>query len=92
MVHCYTDEDKKKLSVRLNRISGQINGINKMIQENRDCMDVLNQILSIQSALRGVWKQVVRGHLQHCVTDSLKHNKHSDEIIDELVEHIEKLR
>lgn len=92
MVHCYTDEDKKKLTVRLNRISGQINGINKMIQENRDCMDVLNQILSTQSALRGVWKQVVRGHLQHCVTDSIKQNKHSDEIIDELVEHIEKLR
>lgn len=48
--------------------------------------------MSTQAALRGVWKQVVRGHLQHCVTESLIQNKDSDSIIDELVEHIEKLR
>lgn len=92
MTHCYSEEEKVRLERRLNRIAGQVNGINKMIQGNRDCMEVLNQILSTQSALRGVWKQVVKGHLEHCVTDALKKNKHSEEIITELVEHIEKLR
>jgi len=91
MTHCYSEDEKIRLEKRLNRISGQINGINKMIQDNRDCMEVLNQILSTQSALKGVWKQVVKVHLEHCVTDALKNNKHSDEIINELVEHIERL-
>lgn len=91
MAH-FTQEDKKKLTVRLNRISGQINGLSKMINDDRECIEILNQVVSTQAALRGVWKQVVRGHLQHCVTDALIANKNSEQLIDELVEHIEKLR
>lgn len=91
MAH-YTEEDKKKLTVRLNRIAGQVNGLSKMIADDRECMDVLNQIESTQAALRGVWKQVVRGHLQHCVYDALRQNKNADQIIDDLVNHIDKLR
>ncbi len=89
---CYTEEDKKKLIVRLNRIAGQVNGLSRMISEDRECMEVLNQIVSTQAALRGVWKQVVRGHLQHCVSEALKQNKNGDQIIDDLVDHIDKLR
>lgn len=91
MTH-FSPEEKKRLIVRLNRISGQLNGLSKMVTEDRECIEILNQIVSTQAALRGVWKQVVRGHLQHCVTESLIQNKNSDAIIDELVEHIEKLR
>lgn len=91
MAH-FTQEDKKKLTVRLNRISGQINGLSKMINDDRECIEILNQVVSTQAALRGVWKQVVRGHLQHCVTDALIANKNSEQLIEELVEHIEKLR
>lgn len=89
---CIEDSRKKKLIIRLNRISGQINGLAKMIDSDRECIDILNQIVSAQAALRGVWKQVVRGHLSHCVADAIKKNKHGDEIIEELVEHIDKLR
>lgn len=88
----FIEEDKKRLTVRLNRIAGQVNGLSKMIKDDRDCIEILNQIISTQAALRGVWKQVVRGHLQHCVTEALLNNKNSEEIIDELVEHIDKLR
>lgn len=91
MAH-YTEEDKKKLIIRLNRIAGQVNGLSRMISDDRECIDVLNQIVSTQAALRGVWKQVVRRHLQHCVYDALKQNKNGDQIIDDLVEHIDKLR
>jgi len=91
MAH-FTQDDKKRLTVRLNRIAGQVNGLSKMITDDRECIEILNQIISTQAALRGVWKQVVRGHLQYCVTESVKQNKNSDEIIDELVEHIDKLR
>lgn len=89
---CFDNEDKKNLEIRLNRIAGQINGINKMVMQDRECIEILNQIISTQAALRGVWKQVVRGHLRHCITDSFRENKNSDELIDELVEHIEKLK
>lgn len=88
----FSDDDKKKLIVRLNRISGQINGLGKMINDDRECIEILNQIVSTQAALRGVWKQVVRVHLEHCVTEALVANKNSSELIEELVEHIEKLR
>lgn len=91
MAH-FTNEDKKKLTVRLNRILGQINGLSKMISEDRECIEVLNQILSTQAALKGVWKQVVRGHLKHCVTDAFIANKDGDELIEKLVEHIEKIK
>ena len=63
-----------------------------MITENRDCMEILNQITSAQSALKGVWKEVVRGHLQNCIKDALKNNKDSQTLIDELIEHLDKIK
>lgn len=92
MSFCCNDEEKKKLATRLNRIEGQIRGINKMVAENRDCMEILNQIISCQAALKGVWKEVVRGHLQNCITDALKTGKNSAALIDELAEHLEKMK
>lgn len=92
MSFCCNEEEKKKLSQRLNRIEGQIRGINKMIEEDRDCMEILNQILSSQSALKGVWKEVVRGHLQNCISEALKTNKDSQALINELVEHLDKMK
>lgn len=92
MSFCYNEHDKKHLTTRLNRIEGQVRGINKMLAENRDCMEILNQITSAQSALKGVWKEVVRGHLQNCITDALKNNKDSEALINELIEHLEKIK
>lgn len=92
MSFCCNEDEKKKLNQRLNRIEGQIRGINKMIEEDRDCMEILNQILSTQSALKGVWKEVVRGHLQNCISQALKTDKDSQSLINELVEHIDKLK
>lgn len=92
MSFCCNEDEKKKLSQRLNRIEGQIRGINKMIEEDRDCMEILNQILSSQSALKGVWKEVVRGHLQNCISEALKTNKDSQALINELVEHLDKMK
>ena len=48
MSFCYNENDKKRLTARLNRIEGQVRGVNKMITENRDCMEILNQITSAQ--------------------------------------------
>lgn len=78
--------------MRLNRIEGQIRGIHKMVEENRECMEILNQIMSCQSALKGVWKEVVRGHLQNCIKDAMKSDKNSAELIAELVSHLDKIK
>lgn len=92
MSFCKNEDEKKKLETRLNRIEGQIRGIHKMIENERDCIEILNQITSCQSALKGVWKEVVRSHLQNCIKDGLKAGTKADTLIDELVEHLDKIK
>lgn len=53
---------------RLNRISGQIDGIKKMIEDGRYCLDIINQIKAVRSALKSVEKNILQKHIQHCVT------------------------
>ena len=57
---------------RLRRIEGQVRGLQRMIEDERYCADVLTQISSVQEALRGVGKLMMRNHLEHCVTDALR--------------------
>ena len=57
---------------RLRRIEGQVRGLERMVEEGRYCADILMQIASVQQALRGVARLLMRNHLQHCVTDALK--------------------
>ena len=58
---------KEKNLKRLKRIEGQVRGIHRMIEQDRYCAEVLVQIASVQQALRGLSKQVMQGHLEHCV-------------------------
>ena len=60
--------------VRLRRIKGQIEGVERMIEENRYCMDIVSQIRSIMAALRSAEGLVMERHLRHCVTDAIKAN------------------
>jgi DNA-binding FrmR family transcriptional regulator len=57
---------------RLNRIKGQIDGIDKMIRENRYCPDIVIQIKAIRSALRSLEANIVESHIKHCVTTAIK--------------------
>ncbi len=88
----HTENAKQKITARINRIEGQMRGIKKMIDDEKPCMDVLNQISSVQAALKGLWKEVVHGHLQNCMHDALKSGKNADKLIHELVEHLDKLK
>lgn len=65
-------EDIKKLKSRLNRISGQINGIIKMVDDNRYCGDILTQVSAAESALREVGYIILNDHLLTCVKDDVK--------------------
>ena len=62
------------LNKRLNKVSGQLNGVIKMINENRYCEDVLIQISAIESALKEVGYLILKDHLLSCVTNDIKNN------------------
>ena len=62
------DEDaRKQVRGRLNRVSGQIAGIQRMIDEDRYCVDILNQIAAARSALDALGIELLTGHLESCV-------------------------
>ena len=52
---------------RLRRIGGQINGIERMLDEGRSCIDVLNQLISVRKALKGLTEAIIHEHLEHCI-------------------------
>ncbi len=56
---------------RLRRIEGQVRGLQKMVDDERYCADIVIQISSVQEALRGVSKALMRNHLQHCATQAI---------------------
>ena len=56
---------------RLKRIEGQVRGVSKMIEDDRYCMDVLMQIAAMQQALRGVSRELMHKHLEHCIHDAV---------------------
>jgi DNA-binding FrmR family transcriptional regulator len=64
-------ELKAQALARLKRIEGQIRGLQKMVEDERYCGDVLVQVASVHEALRGVGKLLMRNHLRHCITDAL---------------------
>ncbi len=85
-------EDRARLLARLKRIEGQVKGLQRMVEEDRYCVDILGQIASVQEAMRGVGKQLLRGHLAHCVTDALRSGDPAEEArtYEELMEVIYK--
>jgi DNA-binding FrmR family transcriptional regulator len=80
--------DSKASTVkRLNRIEGQVRGLQRMIDGDRYCADILTQISSVQEALRGVSRELMRNHLKHCATGAIKvGGKPADEMYDEIVD------
>ena len=76
------------LLARISRIEGQVRGIARMVEEDRYCIDILNQIEAIKAALRRVEVEVLKGHAAHCVAHAIKSGNEKDqkEKFSELVE------
>lgn len=66
------EERRKDLLLRLSRIEGQVRGIKQMVEEDRRCMDILQQVSSVQEALRGVSKVMMRNYLENCGTTGIR--------------------
>jgi DNA-binding FrmR family transcriptional regulator len=72
---------------RLRRIEGQVRGLQRMVEDDRYCADILTQISSVQEALRGVGRELMRNHLKHCATHAIRQGEESAEAMyDELIE------
>ena len=72
---------------RLRRIEGQIRGLQKMVEEDRYCPDILVQVSSVQEALRSVGRELMRNHLKHCATAAIAAGADkADAMYDELLE------
>jgi len=64
-------ENKEKVKNRLRRIGGQIGGIERMVEEERYCIDILTQIAAVTTALESVSVKLLEGHVRHCVADAI---------------------
>jgi DNA-binding FrmR family transcriptional regulator len=63
--------DKDKLKKRLHRVEGQVRGIERMVDEDRYCIDVLTQIGAVRTALESIGFELLNDHVTHCVSDAL---------------------
>ena len=72
---------------RLRRVEGQVRGIQKMVEEERYCADILTQLGAVHEALRSVGRELLRNHLHHCASAAvLKGGEHAKDVYDELIE------
>jgi DNA-binding FrmR family transcriptional regulator len=65
-------DTKQAVLTRLRRIEGQVRGLQKMVEEERYCADVLAQVASAQEALRGAGRALLHNHLRHCATAAIR--------------------
>src|SRR5437899_7128034 len=81
-------EIKEANQKRLRRIEGQVRGLQKMVEEDRYCADVIVQIASVQEALRGVARNLMKNHMRHCAAKALQSGKkaETEAMYDELLE------
>jgi DNA-binding FrmR family transcriptional regulator len=82
------DADAKERNIkRLRRIEGQVRGLQKMVEEERYCADIMTQISSVHEALRAVGRELMRNHLKHCAASAIRSSEEdASGMYDELVE------
>lgn len=84
------DARKTEVRNRLSRVKGQVEGVERMLAENRPCLEILTQISAAQEALRGVGRVMVRNYLERCAASAIKAGR-EQEVYDELMDVIFKL-
>jgi DNA-binding FrmR family transcriptional regulator len=83
------EQELKKLTNRLSRIEGQVRGIRGMVENDAYCVDIITQVMAVQSALNAFNKMLLSQHIKTCVVDDVKNG--NDEKVDELLNTLQKL-
>jgi len=87
----FVNSEKQKALIALKTCRGQIDGIIKMIDENRYCIDISNQILALQAGIKRANKLVLSQHMNSCVKSAIKNADQADEKIKEITDILNKL-
>ena len=86
--HTHSHTQTKVVLNRLSRAIGHLNAVKRMVEQGRDCSDVLIQLSAVNSALQGVSKIILKDHIEHCLVEAVKED--DKEAIDKLEEAIDK--
>ena len=87
--HTHTHTQTKAVLNRLSRAIGHLSAVKRMVEQNRDCSDVLIQLSAVNSAIKNVSKIILQDHIEHCLVEAVKEN--DQEAIDKLKEAIDKV-
>lgn len=86
--HKHSHENTKAVINRLSRAIGHMEAIKRMVQDGRDCAEVLIQLSAVRSAINNTGKVILKDHIEHCIVDAIETN--DQETIDELYKAIDK--
>lgn len=84
-----TESERKTMINRLRRIEGQVRGLEKMVENDAYCTDIVTQVSAVQAALNAFSKQLLANHIQTCVIQDIREGK--DDVVDDLIQTIHKL-
>jgi DNA-binding FrmR family transcriptional regulator len=83
--------DKQQVLARLRRVEGQVRGLQRMIDDDTYCIDVLTQLAAVTKALQGVGLHLLDEHLQHCVAGAAANGEQTQELVSEATRAVERL-
>lgn len=72
--HHHDPEQRKAVVHRIARATGHLNAVKKMVEDDRDCSEVLIQLAAVQSALNSVSRMILKDHIEHCIVDAVEEN------------------
>lgn len=91
-MHHHPETDTKALKARLRKIVGQLNGVERMLEADRDCVEVLTQLVSARRAIKSLSEKIINTHLHHCIehaTDPASGKKRLAELLTVLERYVE---
>ena len=86
--HTHTHTETKQVLDRLSRAAGHLEAVKKMVEEGRDCSEVLIQLSAVKAAINNTGKVILQDHIEHCIVDAVESGDH--EAIEELTSAIDR--
>ena len=71
-MHKHSHQDTQQVLNRITRAAGHLSAIGRMVEEGRDCPDVLSQLAAVRSAINSIGKVIIQDHMTHCVTEAIE--------------------
>ena len=86
--HPHTHENTRAVLNRLSKAIGHLESVRRMVEDGRDCSEVLVQIAAVRSAINNIGKVILQDHIQHCLVDAVEHD--DEQALDDLCQAIDR--